>query len=365
MTKLATFGEVMMRISPPNRSRLIQALPGSVDITFAGAEGNVASTFSLLGGDAKLLTAVPDNPVAAACLASYRRLGVDTSGALHVPDSRLGVFFVENGSDQRPSSVTYDRRASAIAVTSSDRYDWHTLLDGCGWLHVTGITPAVSEEAAAATLEAVKSAKNLNLQVSCDLNFRSKLWDWKRGVAARDLAREVMGEILNYVDLVVGNEADAEDVLGIRAGITDVDEGVLDVRRYPQVAREISKRFPNVSLVAITLRESLSASHNRWGAVMYDCRDGRAHFAPIDENGVYTPYELKNITDRVGAGDAFCGALLFALVDPDTQQDLSKAVRFATAAGALCHSIPGDINFVSKEEVVSLASGVGSGRVKR
>jgi 2-dehydro-3-deoxygluconokinase len=365
MSTVVTFGEVMARVAAPSYRRLMQAMPGSMEVTFAGAEGNVAAAVALLGGNASLVTVLPDNPVGDACASALRAVGIDTSRIQRKADSRLGVYYVEHGANQRGTSVVYDRDGSAIATYSSEDYDWSAYLENADWFHVTGITPAISQEAATATLDAVRAARSRNVTVSCDLNFRGKLWRWDPKRDRKQLAGDIMSEVLQYVDIVVGNEGDADDVLGIRAGKSDVAKGKLDIERYPEVATKMLERFPHVSKVAITLRESISASHNRWGAMLHDRQTSTPYFAPLGESGEYDPYEIRNIVDRVGAGDAFCGSLIYALRDPELSQDLQTAVEFGVAAGALCHSVPGDFNYASREELLSLASGVRSGRVKR
>lgn len=230
-------------------------------------------------------------------------------------------------------------------------------------MHTTGITSSLSEISANATEVAVRTAKEKGLTVSCDLNFRKKLWQWKNGTSASDLAQKTMRDILPYVDVVIANEEDAHDVLGISAENTDIEGGKLDVAKYTDVAKEISKQFPNVKLVAITLRESISATHNNWGAMLYDTATAKSYFAPL-KNGSYTPYEIKNIIDRVGGGDSFGAALVFALNTPKLSKP-ADAIRFAVASSCLCHSINGDFNYVSPAEVEALMGGSASGRVVR
>lgn len=365
MSAVVTFGEVMVRLAAPDHMRLLQAMPGTLDVSFAGAEGNVAAGIALLGGRARFISVFPDNPVGDACIAALRAVGIDTSMIIRRSGSRLGVYYVEHGANQRGTGVVYDRAGSAIATHPTDGYYWPSYLEGQDWLHVTGITPALSQRSAESTVDAVKQARHRGLTVSCDLNYRGKLWNWDPEKDKHELARETMSEVLDYVDVVVGNEGDANDVLGIRAGTSDVESGSLDVNRYPDVAKQIADRFPSVRKVAITLRESISASFNRWGGMLYDVVEEKAFFAPIDEKRRYTPYEIRNIVDRVGAGDAFCAALIFALQDSEMQRDLAEALSFAAAAGALCHTIPRDFNFATKEEIRSLAKGSRSGRVKR
>ena len=361
--RFVTFGEVMMRLSPPGKLRLRQALPGSLEATFAGAEANVAASLALMGADVSFVTAVPDDGPADACVATLRGLGVDTTGIVRAAGGRLGIFFVEPGANQLPSRVTYDRLGTTISQTPAEAYDWPRFLNTDTWLHITGITPAVSQVAADATVAAARAAKELGATVSCDLNYRAKLWDWEPATSRNDLASRVMADVLLCVDLLIANEADCEDVLGIRAGQSDIGAGAVDVSAYPDVAKQVVARFPNISRVATTLRESVSASHNDWGAMLYDAPGKRALFAP-EVNGHYQPYQIRDIVDRVGAGDSFAAGLIYALNSAD-YGDVESSLRFATAASCLAHSVSGDLNYVSRAEVEALISGGGSGRVVR
>lgn len=363
MAGIVTFGEVMGRFAPPGFLRIRQAAPGSFDVTFAGAEANVAASLAFMGKEATFVTALPNNPLADACVASLRAMGVDTSRIVRTDEGRLGLFFVETGANQRPSSVVYDRAASSICLTPADAYPWEEIFEGASWFHISGITPAVSETAAAAAQAAVKQAKAAGVPVSCDLNFRKKLWRWDPSLEPRALARKTMQELLPYVDLVIGNEEDADDVLGIRAADTDVDSGKLAVGKYPDVARQIVSRFDNVSRVVITLRESISATHNNWGGMLYVAADDKAYFAPTRE-GQYQPYQITSIVDRVGGGDAFSAGMIFALTTDELRAP-ETAVAFAAAASCRVHSIKGDFNYSSREEVEALMKGSGSGRVVR
>jgi 2-dehydro-3-deoxygluconokinase len=360
---IVTFGEIMGRIEPSGFMRLRQGMPGSLFITFSGAEANVAVSLKIMGREARFISALPSNDIGRACLDSVRKFGVDTS-FIHHAGGRLGLYFVETGANQRPSSVIYDRAHSVISQTTADSYDWKGAFNGALWFHISGITPAISREAAEASLAAVKAAKNAGLTVSCDLNFRKKLWKWEPGTAPRDLAEKMMREIMPYVDVLVGNEEDAWDVLRIKAGDTDVHSGKLEIERYPDVAKKIIEQFPNISKTAITLRESLSASHNNWGAMLYDGKTDGAFFAPI-RDGDYSPYEIKNIVDRVGGGDAFSAGLIYALTDDELSADLQDALSYAVSASCLCHSIQHDFNYSTRDEVMSLMRGDASGRVKR
>jgi 2-dehydro-3-deoxygluconokinase len=363
MKSIVTFGEIMGRLCPPGYKRLRQNLPGPLELTFAGAEANVAASLALLGARAAFVTALPDHALGDACVQTLRGLGVDTSHILRAKQGRLGLYFIEKGANQRPSNVLYDRAHSSISLTPGDQYDWPAIFADARWLHVSGITPALSRIAFEATLAAVRAAKSRGLSVSCDLNFRKKLWQWEPGVKAAELARRCLTGILPHVDVAIANEEDAADVLGIHAEGSDVTGGRLAVDRYPQVAAEIIRQFPNVTQVAITLRESISASHNNWGGMLYDGATRRAFFAP-ETNGAYAPYEIRDIVDRVGGGDSFAAGLVFALNTPELAAP-APAIRFAVAASCLAHSIEGDFNYSSRAEIEALMGGDASGRVKR
>ena len=363
MKRIVTFGEIMGRLTPPGVLRLRQALPGSLDVTFAGAEANVAASLSLLGMQTSFVTALPSNVIADACVNSLNSLDIDTQHIVRSEQGRLGLYFLETGANQRASQVIYDRDVSSISLTSPEQYNWKQVFDGANWFHVTGITPAVSKLAAESTIVAVRAAKDSGVTVSCDLNFRKKLWRWSGDVDPRELAEKTMRELLPFVDIVIANEEDCGDVLNIRAGETDVHSGSLNIDRYPDVARQLANQFPDVSLVAITLRESISASHNNWGGMLYDRSNDVAHFAPMD-SGHYQPYSITNIVDRVGAGDSFAAGLIFAL-NSDDYYASQDAIRFAVASSCLAHSIVGDCNFSTRSEVEALMQGAASGRVIR
>ncbi len=361
---LLGFGEIMMRIAPPGLLRFQQALPGSVDVVFGGGEANVCGSLAVLGRPVRYLTALPKHAIADALVATLRGLGIDTDCILRCDSGRLGIYFLEVGANQRSSTVIYDRGQSAVSLAGPEQYDFEAALVDVDRLHVSGITPSLSENAFLATLELVRAANAKGVTVSCDLNFRKKLWRWQPGTDAPTLARQCMSRILPFVDLSIGNEEDAEQVLGISAEGTSVDQGRIDAAAYQQVARQINKQFPNISQVAITLRESYSASHNNWGAMLLDATADKVHFAPLDEQGTYRPYEIRNIVDRVGAGDSFAAGLIYAL-DSHEYGDPAAALRFAVAASCLKHSIPGDMNFATRDEVQALAAGRTSGRVQR
>jgi 2-dehydro-3-deoxygluconokinase len=362
--RVVTFGEVMIRLAPPGWLRLGQVLPGSLEATFGGAEVNVAISIAAQGGRAAFCTVLPDNPLTDAFVQELRRYGVDADLMQRSREGRFGIYFVETGANQRGGTVTYDRAGSSIAVAPVESYDWSKILEGASRFHVTGITPAISATASQAALAAVRAAVERNIPVSCDLNFRKKLWNWEPGTKPAALARRVMEQLLAHVSLLIANEEDAEQVLGIHASNTNVEQGQLDPAGYVDVARQIAARFPRVQHVAITLRESFSASHNNWGGMLYERKGDRAWFAPMDASGAYRPYEIRNIVDRVGAGDAFGGALLFALDDAKLSAP-ETALCYAVAASCLKHSIVGDFNNSSRAEIEALQHGGGAGRVQR
>jgi len=363
MSEFVSFGEIMARIDMPGKKRFRQALPGSVDISFAGAEANVAVFLAFSGKTATFVTALPKHEVADACVGALRNVGVDTSAIARTAEGRLGTYYVEEGANQRPSKVIYDRSYSSVSLTGAGVYDWDRIFAGARWYHFSGITPALSAIAAEAMLAAAKEARKRGITVSCDLNFRKNLWRWEEGTSPSGLAQKVMKGVMPYVDVLIGNEEDAWDVLGIKAGETDVNAGNLQIRSYPDVAAKIVAMFPNIGKVAFTLRESVSASHNRWGAMLYDAALGKAFFAP-ESGGVYTPYEITDIVDRIGGGDSFSAALILALSSQDLSEN-SLAVRFAAAASCLNHSIRGDFNYSTKDEILALMKGDASGRVRR
>ncbi|MCO6455711.1 MAG: sugar kinase [Pirellulaceae bacterium] len=359
-----TFGEIMMRVAPPRRLRWRQALPGQVEVTWGGGEANVAASLAMFGQPVRYLTALPCHPLSEALVSTLRGLGVDTDHLLWRGGGRLGVYYVEPGANQRGSTVLYDREGSAISLAAAGEYAFDAALEGVHWLHVTGITPAISQAAAVANLDLVMRARGRGAKVSCDLNFRKKLWQWQPGTAARDLARQTMAQLLPHVDVIIANEEDAADVLDIHAAGTDVAQGQLDVQAYEEVARRIVERFPQVAYVAITLRESLSADHNNWGAMLWDAAGQRAYLAPLDQQQQYAPYPIRAIVDRVGAGDSFAAGLLHALHTPRYAEP-ELALRFAVAASCLKHSVQGDFNYVTEAEVAALLAGSASGRVQR
>jgi 2-dehydro-3-deoxygluconokinase len=341
MARAITFGEIMMRLATPGQQRIVQA--NTFEVTYAGGEANVAVSLAAFGHEAAFVSVLPAGPLGDAAVAALRYCGVDASTVIRAKQGRLGVYFLESGASQRPSKVVYDRAGSSIALAKAADYDWPALLAGRRHLHTTGITPALSDECAQATADALRTAKELGLSTSFDLNYRSKLW-------SREQARRTVEPLLANVDLVIGNEEDAKDVLGITAERTDVRGGQIEHAAYENVARQIRQRYGSAR-VAITLRESESASINHWSACL------------LDGEGFHLSRRYTiHVVDRVGAGDAFCGGLIAALLDG---QDPQFALEFAVAASCLKHSIPGDFNKVTKDEVLALCSGDASGRVVR
>lgn len=337
---VVTFGEIMLRLSPPPGSRFRQAT--TFDVTYGGAEANVAASLAQWGLPSRYVTVLPDQDLGSAAVDKLRSLGVDTSEIVRGGD-RIGIYFLEHGASQRPSRVVYDRAGSAVSGLRPGEIDWDTVFAGAGWFHWTGITPALSEGAAEVTHEAVRVAKRLGLTVSADLNYRSKLWSLER-------AREVMTSLVEQVDVVVGNEEDAANVFGIVAGDTDVDRGALDFEAYEDVARQLVDRF-NLRMAAITLRESHSASENSWSACLHDGTEFLRSRS----------YRIQ-LVDRVGGGDAFTAGLIYSVLTGKSHQE---ALEFGVAASCLKQTIAGDFNLVTVAEVDTLAAGVEGGRIKR
>ena len=361
---IAGFGEVMLRLCPQGKKRFAQNLPGTLDASFGGGEANVCASIAMLGGKSRYLTALPDNPIVKAFAAQLGGMGCDVSRIKYTPNGRMGVYYAEHGSNMRGSNVVYDREGSVISQLGAEDYDFTTMLDGTNHLHLTGITPSLTKKAYEATLAIAKKASEMGITISIDLNYRKKLWNWEPGTAKNELAARCMGEIVPFADIIIGNEEDASDVFGIKAPDTAIEAGRLNISGYQLVAEELRKRFPKAKFIAITLRESTSADHNNWGGMLYDCASAKANFAPLNAEGGYSPYEIRDIVDRFGGGDSFCAGLLFALNTPELSEP-AKAIRFAVAASALKHTISTDYNYTSRAEVENLMKGSASGRVQR
>ena len=339
---VVTFGEIMLRLDAPGKERLFQK--PNLLTSFAGGEANVAVALSAFGSTARFVTLIPENPIGNACMAELKKHGVDTTSIVRT-GGRLGLYFVETGSNQRPSRVTYDRDRSALAEIGSSDIEWHRTLYGVDWFHVSGITPAISAAAAEQTSAAVRTAKSLGVKVSCDLNYRAKLWRYGAS------PKEIMGRIVAESDVLIGNEEDCQQSLGIAASV-DVESGDLDVAKYQELTEKVMEHYPNLERVALTIRRSISADHNEWFGVMRT-------FGGFFES---RQYQIRNIVDRIGAGDAFAGGLIHSLV---CGRDDQEVLEFAVGASCIKHSIPGDFVRFSEEEVDQLISGPGTGRVVR
>ena len=342
MAKIVTFGEIMLRLAPQGYQRFQQA--HCFDAVYGGAEANVAVSLANYGMDAHYVTAVPANPIGDAAMNALKTFGVDVSDVVR-SKKRLGIYFCEKGVSMRPSKVVYDRADSAIANVKPGDFDWDKIFEGADWFHWTGITPALSDGTAAVVLEACKAAKAHGVKISCDLNYRGKLW-------TREQARAAMTDLCQYVDVCISNEEDAKDVFGIEAEATDIYGGKLNAEGYKSVAKQLADKF-HFEKVAITLRESHSAFDNGWSAMLYDVASNEYCFSK--------KYDL-HIIDRVGGGDSFGGGLIYSLL---TGKSTQEAVEFAVAASALKHSIEGDYNMMTVSEVEKLAGGDGSGRIQR
>lgn len=341
--KYVTFGEIMLRLRSMEHYRLFQT--PELEATFGGGEANVAVSLAILGEHAEFVTALPDNAVGEACKWELQKYGVDTSAINMVKGSRLGIYYLETGANQRPSLVVYDRANSAIATSKPSDFDFASIMKGATWFHTTGITPAVSQEAADSALAAMKAAKAEGATVSIDLNFRKKLWQYGKK------APEVMRELVKYADVIIANEEDIQMCLGIEAD-SDVTSGKLDTDVYKDLCAKVKKEFPNISVIAVTLRESKSADHNGWSAAL----SGKTGFY------LSRHYEITDIIDRVGGGDSFAAGIIYALSHYDDEE---YCINFAVAASCLKHSISGDFNLTRLSEIEALAKGDGSGRVQR
>lgn len=340
--KVLTFGEIMLRLRAPGHERFFQS--NMMEATFGGGEANVAVSLANYGMDAAFCTVLPKNAIGDECVRELRRFGVDTSRILR-GEGRMGIYFLEAGANQLPSKVVYDRAYSAIALAKPGDIDWDQVFDGVEWFHITGITPAISETAMELSLESVKAAKAKGITVSCDLNYRKNLWKYGKRAA------EVMREIAKYVDVAVANEEDVQKSLEITTDVV-VESGELDRAKYKALGDKVLQEYPNMKMIAITLRESHSADWNGWAACL---NDGENFY-------VSKKYEIRDIIDRVGGGDSFAGGLIYGLNHYESKQE---ALEFAVAASCLKHSIIGDFNRVGVSDVEKLAGGDGTGRVQR
>ena len=346
MSKVITFGEIMLRLATPDYLRFSQAT--TLSATFGGGEANVAVSLANYGVDVEFVTRLPKNDIAAACVGELRKYGVGVNNIVYGGE-RLGIYFLETGAVARPSKVVYDRAHSSISTIETGMIDWEKVFEGADWFHWTGITPAISASAAEVCLEACKAANRLGVTVSCDLNFRKNLWKYGKTSA------EVMPALVECCDVILGNEEDAEKVFGIKPEGFDVTAtgGEVEQAAFESVCRQMMERFPRAKKVIITLRGSINANHNTWGGVLFD---GQTLYAS-------PRYDITHIVDRVGGGDSFMGGLIYGL--REYKGDDQRALNFAVAASALKHTIYGDFNLVSVAEVENLMKGDGSGRVAR
>lgn len=339
---ILSFGEILLRLASPGYTKLFQR--DSLEATFCGGEANVAVSLAILGQKSSFITKVPNNDIGRAAISSMRYFGVDTSKVIY-GGRRLGTYYLEKGASQRPSKVIYDRAYSSIAMAEPEEFDWESILDGVEWFHWTGINPALSENVAEICRQACVAAKKKGITVSCDLNYRGNLW----GSAE---AQKTMTKLMPYVDVCVANEEDADKVLGIKAAGSDVESGKLDRNGYKEVARQICDQY-GCKYVAITLRESYSASRNGWSGMLYDAAKGEAYFSKT--------YDIQ-IVDRVGGGDSFTAGLIYAL---SMNEDNDYVINFAVAASCLKHTMEGDYNRSTVDEIEKLLFGGGNGRVQR
>jgi 2-dehydro-3-deoxygluconokinase len=342
MNKIATFGEIMLRLSPPGSEKLFQS--PILSARFGGGEANVAVSLALYGHPARFISAIPANEVGEAAVMELRKFGVET-GSIVRQGKRLGIYFADGGANQRPSKVTYDREHSSIAEAKPGDIDWDRALEGVNWFHTTGITPAISAAAADLTQEALETARKKGITASIDFNYRGKLWKYGK------TAPEVMRRLVALADVGIGNEEDCQKSLGIKAD-ADVHSGQLSVAVYEKLTADVLKEFPSLKKVAITLRESHSADNNSWSAVLRTEKDFL----------VGPRYEITDIVDRIGGGDSFAAGLIHGL---DAFGDDAQALAFAVAASCLKHSYPGDFNLVAEKDVLALVKGEKSGRVQR
>jgi 2-dehydro-3-deoxygluconokinase len=342
MKRVVTLGEIMLRLKSPSFERLFQS--PELEATFGGGEANVAVSLANFGVEVSYVTSLPKNYIGDACIRELRKFNIDVS-LISRAEGRMGIYFLENGASQRASNVIYDRAGSCIAIAKPESFDFKNIFAEAGWFHITGITPAISDSAAELSLAALQAAKQLGITVSCDLNYRKNLWKYGK------TAQEVMSALMEYVDVVIANEEDCQKSLGIKFS-ADVEKGSLDTARYEQLSATVLKTYPNVKIIAITLRESESADVNGWSACL---NDGQQFI-------LSKKYMIKDIVDRVGTGDSFAAGLIYGL---NTFDDKNDALGFAVAAGCLKHSISGDFNMVSVAEVEALKDGDASGRVRR
>lgn len=343
MEKVVCFGEIMLRLNPPGRKKIVQA--DNFNINFGGSEGNVAVCLANFGINSFYVTRIPENSLGEKCIRQLKSYGVDTSFILK-GGKRIGIYFVEPGAVIRPSVVIYDREGSSFSEIQRGMFNWEEIFNGKSWFHFSGITPALTENCFHALVEACEIAKKKNLNVSCDLNYRKKLWKWTENPG------EIMSQLLKYVDVIMCNEEDAEKYFGIKSKEVDVEKGKIEKSRYMSVAERLKEKFNNLKTIGITLRTSINADYNRWSAVLW--KDGD-FIEGMD-------FEITHIVDRVGAGDSFSAGLIYGLLK---FQDIEKTLNFAIGTSALKHTIEGDFNLVTVDEVEKIIGGETTGRISR
>ncbi len=363
MNRIVAWGEIMARFSSPGYRRLGQCMPGALNVIFAGAEASVAMSIAHLGGQSAFVTALPDHAIADACVATLRGAGVDTQHILRTDSGRLGLYFLEAGVNQRPSQVIYDREGSSIAIMPAEAYDWGAIFADADWLVISGITPAISRNAAAVTHVALQEATQRGVRVLCDMNYRGKLWRWDPSLAPRQLAIHTLREMLPSVDLFIAGTDELDEILGDRDVSAEIANPPDPAQRFVTAASRLARRYPRLTQVATTIRRSSSASAHDVGGMLLDTRSAELFTAPL-VNGVFAPYRISHMVDRIGTGDAFTAGLLFAQTTPELSTPRT-AIAFATAAFCLAHSIDGDFNFSTRSEIEALVAGDGSGRVQR
>jgi len=341
---IVTLGEIMLRLKSPESERLLQN--PVLEATFGGSESNVAISLANFGVNSRFVTALPNNILGLAAIKFLKSMSVDTS-LIQMQGERLGTYYLETGSGPRPSKVIYDRSNSSISQAKTEDFDWDLIFKDAKWFHISGITPALSQKSADLSLQVIEKARDLGLKISCDLNFRKNLWNYGR------TAQEIMNDIVPLIDIIIANEEDLQKALGFELD-QKIGTDELDSRKFEKLLKQVSKKFPNIEMIATTLRESYSADHNDWSALCYEKATNTTFFS--------IKYSLSNIIDRVGAGDAFAGGFIYGIY---SNMNIQNSLEFAVAASALKHSIPGDINRVSVNEVNHLLEGEASGRVQR
>ncbi len=365
MKRVVAVGEIMVRFSSPGFLRLGQCMPGKLEVLFAGAEASVAMSIAHLGAQATFVTALPEHAIADACVSTLRSVGVDTRHIVRTDQGRLGLYFLEAGANQRPSLVIYDREGSSVALTPPEAYDWDSIFADADWLVLSGITSAISPVGKELNRVAAEQASSRGVKILCDFNYRGKLWRWEPTLTPRELALRTIRELLPSLDLFVGGTDEICELLG-QPQVPEAADG--DPREaFSDVAARLCERFPRLGFVASTVRKAQSASRQRLGGMLWDAGAGAVHAAPgtVDRHAAWAElYDIEQMVDRIGTGDAFTAGLLFGLITPELAAP-PRAIAFATAAFCLAHSVPGDFHFSTRKEIEALVAGDSSGRVQR